>query len=220
MNTKKIAVLGLLAVLLAFFFLGMNTYQKREQAAQEEQVQIERERLVRMHSPVIGPQMAPVTIVEFFDPACETCRAFYPIVKDLLARYPTQVKLVIRYAPFHPGSDQVVKLLEAARKQGRYQAVLEAVLEAQPRWADHGQPDPALALPAAVQAGLDVDRASADMQRPEMQALLQQDIEDLTALKVTRTPTFFVNGRPLPSFGPEQLAALVAQEVARTAPQK
>jgi protein-disulfide isomerase len=32
-----------------------------------------------MHSPVLGPQGAPVTIVEFFDPACETCHAFYPI---------------------------------------------------------------------------------------------------------------------------------------------
>ena len=29
-----------------------------------------------------------------------------------------------------------------------------------------------------------------------MQSLVQQDIEDLTALQVTKTPTFFVNGRP------------------------
>ena len=34
--------------------------------------------LVRPHSPVIGPRDARVTIVEFFDPSCETCRAFYP----------------------------------------------------------------------------------------------------------------------------------------------
>ena len=48
-----------------------------------------------------------------------------------------------------------------------------------------------------------------------MQSLVQQDIEDLTALQVQRTPTFFVNGRSLPSFGPDQLAALVAEEVAK-----
>jgi len=47
---------------------------------------------------------------------------------------------------------------------------------------------------------------------------LQQDVQDLTALNVTQTPTFFVNGRPLPSFGEEQLATLVAQEVAKTKP--
>ena len=53
------------------------------------------------------------------------------------------------------------------------------------------------------------------MARPEMQALLSQDVEDLTAPQVKRTPTFFVNGRGLPSFGPEQLAVLVAEEVAK-----
>jgi protein-disulfide isomerase len=215
MNAKKITVISLVAIVAVFFFLGMNAYQKRVQSAQNVQVKAEQDRLVRMHSPVFGPQTAPVTIVEFFDPACETCRAFYPIVKDLMAQYPNEVKLVIRYAPFHQGSDQVVKLLEASRSQGKYQTVLEAVLAAQPSWADHGQPNIAAAFEVAGQAGLDLAKARQDIEKPGLQALLQQDIEDLTALQVTKTPTFFVNGRSLPSFGPEQLAALVAEEVAK-----
>jgi protein-disulfide isomerase len=164
---------------------------------------------------VFGPQGAPVTIVEFFDPACETCRAFYPIVKNLMAQYPNDVRLVIRYAPFHQGSDQVVKLLESSKSQGKYQTVLEAVLVAQPTWADHGQPNIETAFKVAEQAGLDLVKARQDIEKPGMQSLLQQDIEDLTALQVTKTPTFFVNGRSLPSFGPDQLAALVAEEVAK-----
>ncbi len=179
------------------------------------QVKAEQTRLVRMHSPVFGPQNAPVTIVEFFDPACETCRAFYPIVKNLMAQYPTDVRLVIRYAPFHQGSDQVVKLLESAKSQGKYQTVLEAVLAAQPAWADHGQPNIETAFKVAEQAGLDLAIARLDIKKPGMQSLVQQDIEDLTALQVTKTPTFFVNGRSLPSFGPDQLAVLVAEEVAK-----
>ena len=119
MNAKKFTVIGLAAIVALFFYMGMNAYQKRVQNAQEVQVKAEQTRLVRMHSPVFGPQAAPVTIVEFFDPACETCRAFYPIVKDLMAQYPNDVRLVIRYAPFHQGSDQVVKLLEASKSQGR-----------------------------------------------------------------------------------------------------
>ncbi len=215
MNAKKFTVIGLVAIVSLFFFLGMNAYQKRVQNAQEVQVKTEQTRLVRMHSPVFGPQAAPVTIVEFFDPACETCRAFYPIVKNLMAQYPNDVRLVIRYAPFHQGSDQVVKMLEAAKSQGKYQTVLEAVLAAQPSWADHGQPNIEVALRVAEQAGLDLVKARQDIEKPGMQALLQQDIEDLTALQVTKTPTFFVNGRSLPSFGPEQLAGLVAEEVAK-----
>ena len=215
MNAKRFTVIGLVAIVALFFYLGMNAYQKRVQTAQEVQVKAEQTRLVRMHSPVFGPQGAPVTIVEFFDPACETCRAFYPIVKNLMAQYPTDVRLVIRYAPFHQGSDQVVKLLESAKSQGKYQTVLEAVLAAQPSWADHGQPNIETAFKVAEQAGLDLVKARQDIQKPGMQSLLQQDIEDLTALQVTKTPTFFVNGRSLPSFGPEQLAALVAEEVAK-----
>ena len=215
MNARKLSVIGLVATVALFFYLGMSAYQKRVQTAQDVQVKAEQTRLVRMHSPVLGPQGAPVTIVEFFDPACETCRAFYPIVKDLMAQYPNDVKLVIRYAPFHQGSDRVVKLLEAAKSQGKYLAVLEAVLAAQPAWADHGRPDIDTAFKVAEQAGLDMAKARQDIEKPGMQALLQQDVEDLTALQVTKTPTFFVNGRSLPSFGPDQLAALVAEEVGK-----
>ncbi len=215
MSSKKLAVGGILILLVAAFLVGVGLYRKQTQSAQDETVRAEQTRLVRMHSPVLGRQGASVTIVEFFDPACETCRAFYPIVKNLLAKYPDDVRLVIRYAPFHQGSDQVVKLLEAAKRQGRYQPVLEAVLQAQPTWADHGRPNPDLTFEIAKAAGLDLERAREDMARPEMQALLAQDVEDLTALQVNKTPTFFVNGRSLPSFGPDPLAALVAEEVAR-----
>ncbi len=215
MTSKKITVFALLAVVLAAFGLGAFLYQQRVQNVQMEQVNQQQSRLVRMHSPVFGPQGAPVTIVEFFDPACETCRAFHPVVKGLLAQYPNEVRVVIRYAPFHQGSDQIVLLLEAAKRQNKYAPVLDAVLEAQPRWADHAQPDLRVAFQAAEQAGLDINQAIEDAQRPELSAALRQDIEDLTALQVTKTPTFFVNGRGLPSFGREQLTALVAEEVAK-----
>ena len=215
MKTNKVAVAGILLFVVAAFALGVSLYRKHVHSAQDQTVSAEQTRLVRMHSPILGPQGAPVTIVEFFDPACETCRAFYPIVKSLMAKYPEDVRLVIRYAPFHRGSDQVVKLLEAARRQGKYQLVLEAVLQAQPTWADHSQPNPDLTFELSRAVGLDIERARQDMARPEMQALLDQDLEDLKALQVSRTPTFFVQGRSLPSFGPDKLAALVAEEVAK-----
>lgn len=216
MNSKKITVAVLLAVVLAAFLFGMNSYQRRVQNAQAEKVTQQTERLVRFHSPIFGPTNAPVTIVEFFDPACETCRAFYPMVKELMKRYPNDVRLVLRYAPFHQGSDQVVKLLEAAKRQDKYVQVLEAILEAQPAWADHGKPNIELAFKVAEQqAGLDLAKAKADMANAAVDLALQQDIQDLTALEVTKTPTFLVNGRGLPSFGLDQLTALVAEEVAK-----
>lgn len=213
--SKKLTVSVLLGIVVVAFAFGMYNYQRRVQTSQMEKVTSQESRLVRMHSPVFGPQNAPVTIVEFFDPACETCRAFYPIVKDVMNQYPDDVRLVLRYALLHAGSDQVVALLEAAKRQGKYVQVLEAVLAEQPAWASHSQPNIELAFKAAEAAGLNLEQARADAAKPEVAAVLQQDTEDLTALEVTKTPTFFVNGRGLPSFGPEQLAALVAEEVAK-----
>ena len=218
MNTRKLLALAVLLILGLAFYFGMDAYRDRTQAEQDTRVAVEGSRLVRMHTPIIGPQNAPVTIVEFFDPACETCRAFYPIVKQIMAQHPDKVRLALRYAPFHQGSDQVVKLIEAARKQGLYTPVLEALLATQPEWADHAAPNIGIAFEAAARAGLDMERARQDMETPEIQAVLAQDIEDLTALQVSKTPTFFVNGRSLPSFGPEQLARLVAEEVGKVQP--
>ncbi|MDF1598993.1 thioredoxin domain-containing protein [Mesorhizobium sp. YIM 152430] len=171
------------------------------------------EALVREHSPVMGPPDAPVTIVEFFDPSCEACRAFHPLVKNILAQYPDDVRVVFRYAAFHDGSDQAVGIIEAARRQDLFVPVLEALLDAQPEWAIHGNPNLDRAWQAAAAAGLDLERAREDATTAEVAAVLRQDTSDVDALGVRQTPTFFVNGKSLQSFGPQQLIDLVSAEV-------
>ncbi len=169
--------------------------------------------LVRPHSPIFGPKTAPVTIVEFFDPACETCRAFYPVVKEIMARFPDQVRLVIRYTPLHQGSDEVVRLLETARQQRKFEPVLEAILRAQPQWASHSAPRIDKAWEAAAAAGLDIAKARDTLMSPGVTAVLDQDRSDSVAVGAQKTPTFLVNGKHLPSFGAQQLYDLVENEV-------
>lgn len=170
--------------------------------------------LVRPHSPVMGPIDAKVTIVEFFDPSCEACRAFYPVVKQLLAQYPQDLRVVLRYTPFHKGSDDAVRILETARLQNVFEPVLQALLASQPDWAPHDGPQLDKAWAAAGAAGLDVVRAKQAMMAPEITATLKQDVDDVKAVGITGTPTFFVNGKPLPSFGAQQLRDLVKAEIA------
>jgi protein-disulfide isomerase len=52
-----------------------------------------------------------------------------------------------------------------------------------------------------------------DMNAPDVAQRIAQELQDAKTLKVTQTPEYFVNGRPLPSFGLEQLQALVREEV-------
>jgi protein-disulfide isomerase len=172
------------------------------------------EALIRSYSPVLGPEDAPVTIVEFFDPACEACRAFYPVVEAIMAEHGDAVRVVIRYTPFHgAASEEAIRVLEAARMQGVFEPVLEAVLREQPRWASHGAPEPGLILEIAATAGLDAEAARTRMLAPDVVAILNQDRADVETVGVRQTPTFFVNGKPLDPFGEAELRSLVAAEV-------
>ena len=173
------------------------------------------EAMIRPYSPILGPAQAPVTIVEFFDPACEACRAFHPIVKDIMAEHGDAVRVVIRYTPFHgAASEEAIRVLEAARMQDIYVPVLEAVLREQPRWASHGAPAPGLILQIAATVGLDAEAARTQMLAPDVVAILNQDRADVETVGIRQTPTFFVNGKPLDPFGEAELRRLVAAEVA------
>ena len=168
--------------------------------------------MVRPHSPVQGPATAPVTIVEFFDPACEACRAFYPYVKDILARHPQDVRLVLRYVPLHGEvSQQAIQILEAAQAQQRLAPVLDALMATQPTWAAHDKPQPALAWAAAVQAGLDRDQAQQFIASGAPDKLIQADSADAQTAGISGTPSFFVNGQPLTTQHPDALNAMVQQ---------
>lgn len=212
MNRKWIVLSTTVTVVLAFM-AGAALFKGQSNQEVQQTVQMNSNALVRPHSPVFGNPAAKVTIVEFFDPSCETCRAFYPIVKRLVNASFGQVRLVVRYAPLHQGSDTAVKILEAARLQGKYWEALERAMAAQPQWAAHDRPQPEMLWDLIADTGLDIAKGKADAGGPAIAQLLRQDVADMQALKVDRTPGFFVNGTPLRDFGEAQLKALVEQEL-------
>lgn len=205
----SIAGLVLAFVVGAFVYKSWQTEQTAQAAKRNQAV------LVRFHSPTIGNADAKVHIVEFFDPACGTCAKFYPFVKDLMGANPGKIRLSIRYAPFHQGSDQVVRVLEAARKQGKFWEAVEAVIASQPMWIHQHVAYLHRVWQPLQRVGLDFDRIRNDMSAPEITRAIEQDLEDARTLGVSKTPEFFVNGRPLPSFGYEQLKDLVDEELAK-----
>ena len=171
--------------------------------------------LERSHSPRKGPATAKVTIVEYFDPACETCAAFHPFVMQLMEENPGKIQVIMRYAPFHKGSDYVIALLEATRAQGKYWETLEAAYASQQVWASHHDPQPQKLWMQLSTVGLDFSKAEQDMQSEQTIRNINQDIIDLKALKVSKTPSFFVNGKPLVEFGSDQLRTLIEEEIRR-----
>jgi len=210
MKQKTVFVVSVITLLLAFV-AGVLFYTSQQEKAANQVAESNRAALIRMHSPTLGKADAPVVIVEFLDPACETCRAFYPMVKQMMAANPDMIRLVLRHAPFHTGSDKVVAMLEAARMQGKFWPALEVLLANQANWAEHHTVNPERAWQYLGGIGLNMEQMVLDMTSPGISSVIAQDLADAKTLKVSKTPEFFVNGKPLPSFGFEQLKGLVDQ---------
>ena len=171
--------------------------------------------LASEHSPTAGDPNAPVHIVEFLDPACETCAVFYPLVKRWLQEAPGKLRLSVRHVPFHRGSEYAVQVLEASREQGLYWETLEALLATQDQWTQNHTVVPERIMPAIASVGLNMDRLKTDMNNFDVKLRMEHDRKDAVALMVRATPQYFVNGRELTDFGYEQLAALVRDELAK-----
>lgn len=213
MKKHNVVFLAIIAMFVAF---GVATHIQRGREA-DQQASLAASgtgATVPAHAPTWGPEDALVVIVEFFDPACETCAELYRPVKKIVSDNPGRVRLVMRHAPFHKGSDQVVRMLLGARAQGKYWEALEAMFATQSTWTSHHVADPTPLWTLLPQVGIDPERLRTDMAVPAVDAAMAQDMADARALGVTMTPEWFVNGKALPNWGYEQLVALVEAEVA------
>jgi protein-disulfide isomerase len=142
-----------------------------------------------------------VTVVEFFDPECESCRVMHPIVKDVLAEYKDRVRFVLRYMPFHKGSVLAAASLEEARELGKYDQALDVLFERQPIWGSHHEPRPELIATYLAELGIDPVRLQPDSVVPKHLWKIERDQADGRALGVSGTPEFFVNGVRVPELG-------------------
>lgn len=210
---KNIIVIATAILFVVLFIVAASFYNSQKDkelsSSSLENVQY----LQRDYSPKIGPPDAKVTIVEFFDPACGTCSAFYPLVKKLMRAHPGKVNLVLRYLPLHTNSDVIVSIFEAARLQGRFRQTLELAYKTHDSWIEHHTAIPEKFWTQLGGLGLDMDKLYVDMQSAEIAQRIKQDVLDAKQLKVSKTPGFFVNGKPLVHFGYEQLKQLVESEV-------
>ncbi len=182
------------------------------------------ETLVRPDSPTLGAADAPITLVEFLDPECESCAAFAPVVKNILKDYDGKIRLVVRYMPLHPNSARAATLTEVAGEQGKYWEMQELLFRKQSEWGErHGAPPSAqptnisaLFEKYATELGLDMEKVNSAIKENRYLSKLERDYRDGQTLGVRQTPTFFVNGRRLARFSEADLRALIADELKKT----
>ncbi len=139
-------------------------------------------------SPVRGPADAWVTVVEFGDFECPGCRYEAPVLAQLSADYPQDVRVVFKHFPldFHARAVPAAVAAECARDQDRFWEMQDALF-ASPL-------DDASLQMAATRVGLDLPRWGACRGTPAPLARVDADRALGIRLGVPGTPTVVVNG--------------------------
>ena len=143
-----------------------------------------------------GPETAQVTLVEFGDFQCPSCGAYAPFVKEILNRYPQQLRLEFHHYPLisiHPNSMAASKAAEAAGEQNHYWEMHDALFEYQFQWSDRPDPKPIFAGMAS-RVGINGNILLQTMESPHLQERILKDVERGQNAKVEAVPTFFING--------------------------
>lgn len=140
-----------------------------------------------------------VTLVEFLDFECESCRAAYPLIEQLRKDYAGKVSFVIRYFPIqsHANATNAALAVEAAAQQGKLEQMYRRMYDTQAQWGEKQTSEAARFRADAVVLGLDMTAYDAAVKNPQTLARVEKDRQDGLALGVQGTPTFFLNGKQL-----------------------
>jgi protein-disulfide isomerase len=145
--------------------------------------------------PALGPEDAPVTIVEFADFQCPYCATFNTqTLPQILSNYGDRVRFVYRDFPLtslHANALKAAEASECADDQGAYWKYHDLLFQNQSALDD--------ASLKGYAASLGLDTATFDdcLDSDKQQSEIQKDFQDGNTAGVQGTPSFFVNGMPL-----------------------
>ncbi len=179
-----------------------------------------REKLKSAFGPVRGSATPDITLVEFADLECPACKAAQPTIDKLMSEEP-KVRLIFQSYPLeqlHPWARQAASYLDCLSRNDNQSALtfMEAVFTHQ---GDITKENATEKLNNYVQMSkADPAKISTCANAPGTTERVQKSIDMAKDLKVTGTPTLFVNGRPINNLGGlpyETLKALVEFEAAQ-----
>jgi len=167
---------------------------------------------LRPGAPVEGPADAPITIVEWSDYQCPFCKRAHPTVEQVLSEYKDKVRFIyLDYPlPFHQMAMPAAQAVHCAEDQGKFWEYHKSLFEVA------GDLSAADLTKRAADLGLDGAAFQACTDSKKHDALIKANYDDGSALGVTGTPAFFINGRMLVGAQPiEQFRELINDELSR-----
>lgn len=147
-----------------------------------------------------------VTLVEYGDFECPYCGTFYPVLKQVKEKYGDKITFQFRHFPIisaHPNAMIAHRAAEAAGKQGKFFEMHDLLYENQMRWSAQAGTSQTAATSIvegfAEQLGLNMEQFKTDAASSAINDLIQADVKAGQDLRVSATPTFFIDGKKLDS---------------------
>ncbi len=181
--------------------------------------QINLDKLFTANQPSFGPAAGPVTVVEFGDFECPSCRAEAPILRQLLPNFqPGKVRVVFKDYPLesiHPWARAAAEAARCVYRQNpqAFWKVYDWFYDTQDEITPDNLSDKILGWAGkngvdSVQFGRCITTKAGD---PEV----VKNIAEGHALNVTGTPTLFINGRKISGVDFSTLQQIIQVELDR-----
>jgi protein-disulfide isomerase len=153
----------------------------------------------------LGPEDAPVTLVEYGDYQCPYCADMHPMLKAIAKAMGAQLRFVFRHMPLlemHPYAQHAAEAAEAAAAQGKFWEMHDAIYQQQSELGSD------LLHQLAVKLKLNLAQFDAELEARRYRPRVKRDFMGGMRSGVASTPAFFINGKRYE--GPLEQAALLS----------
>ncbi len=157
-----------------------------------------------------------VTLVEFADLECPSCKAYSPILQKITETYGDKVRLIYRTFAIHENAPKDALVQVAAQNQGKFWEMTEMLFDKQDEWTAFGVDQKKIFDSYAQALGLDLSKFDQDLLASSSPKIVQNDIQDGQTLGLDRTPTLFIDGNlTTGAMSFESLSSLIDAELAK-----
>ncbi len=154
---------------------------------------------------VRGPSDAAITLVEYSDFQCETCRTFAETLGQLEAKYPNDLRVVFRHfpvigsleQPLHDKAATATIAAEAAGRQGKFWEMHDLLFAKQPDWLALSVGDFRVWLSQqAGELGLNTEEFNNDLHNQDLAAMARTAWDHGQELNLSASPFILIYGVP------------------------
>ena len=161
---------------------------------------------------VTGKTDAKVTLVEYSDFQCPACRAYYPVVEQVVQTYKDRISFEYRHYPLttiHRNAFAAARASEAAGAQNKFWEMYRELFTDQQDWENAGNAQ-TIFEGYAQRLGLDMTKFKSDFASSATNGAINASITEFNKRGLPKaTPTFLLNGKKIEPRNAEDLGKLI-----------